>query len=312
MNTSLPINQAIEKFEDYLKGQKHPLLTVSTYIKNVCYFRDWLKDNSITTKTAEQIFKEDVTEYLIHLAKNGSGRPYTFSNSSNTGLGATTLKKKLAAIRKFSLFLLESGYHKTDFTNGIKSPRIPKREPAFLNQQEYKLLLYEAQQRGKIRDFAILMVLLQCGLRESELIKLTLEDLDLEKRELHLRNRKGGVDTDIPLPSPAIEALKKWLAIRNLINENIDHRRIFVSKTNKPLDERAIRYLVKYYMKKAGIKKQASTHTLRHTFGAFKSAKNVDLKTLQYWMGHKSPETTLHYLHLVKKRAPELMEATTL
>jgi site-specific recombinase XerD len=65
-------------------------------------------------------------------------------------------------------------------------------------------------------------------------------------------------------------------------------------------------------MTKAGIGKQASAHTLRHTFGAFKSAKNVDLKTLQYWMGHRRAETTLHYLHLVKKRAPELMEATAL
>ena len=116
------------------------------------------------------------------------------------------------------------------------------------------------------------------------------------------------MDTDIPLPTPAVEALTPWIALRPVTQLT----RVFLSKTKRPLDERSIRYLVKYYMRKAGIKKQASAHTLRHTFGAFKSAKNVDLKTLQYWMGHKSPETTLHYLHLVKKRAPELMEATTL
>ncbi len=306
---SITIDEAIEKFKDYLTGQKHPPLTITTYTKNVQYWKEWLERNVMLTQI-EELSKEDVTEYLIALAKKGDGRPYNLSNTnSSSGLGATTLKKKLAAIRKFSLFLVDSKYHTVDITYGIKSPRIPKREPAFLNQQEYKTLLYEAQSRGKKRDYAILMTLLQCGLRENELVKLTLEDVDLEKKELHLRNRKGGVDTDIPLPSPAVEALEKWLEVRP--NEN-QHNQTFLSKTNRPLDERAIRYLVKFYMKRAGIKKQASAHTLRHTFGAFKSAKNVDLKTLQYWMGHKSPETTLHYLHLVKKRAPELMESTIL
>jgi integrase len=103
---------------------------------------------------------------------------------------------------------------------------------------------------------AILMILLQCGLRESELIKLTLADVDLEKREreLHLRNRKGGVDTDIPLPTPAVEAVSQWLSVRPATE--LEH--VFLSKTGKPLDERSSRYLVKYYMRKAGIKKQAS------------------------------------------------------
>ena len=303
----MTLDEALLKFEDYLTGQKHPVLTVTTYVKNVQYFREYLRENSLSTSVSE-LCREDVTEYLISLAKTGSGRPSLPSAKNTDGLSATTLKKKLAAIRKFSLFLLESGCHKADITAGIKSPRIAKREPAFLNQGEYKLLLYEAQRRGKARDYAILMILLQCGLRESELIKLTLEDVDLEKRELHLRNRKGGVDTDIPLPTPAVEAVSQWYSVRPATE--LTH--VFLSKTGRPLDERSIRYLVKYYMRKAGIKKQASAHTLRHTFGAFKSAKNVDLKTLQYWMGHKSPETTLHYLHLVKKRAPELMEATTL
>jgi site-specific recombinase XerD len=303
----MTLDEALIKFADYLTGQKHPVLTITTYVKNVQYFREYLRENSLSTKVSE-LCREDVTEYLLSLAKTGAGRSSPSTAKNTDGLSATTLKKKLAAIRKFSLYLLESGCHKVDITAGIKSPRISKREPAFLNQGEYKLLLYETQRRGKARDYAILMVLLQCGLRESELTKLTLQDMDLEKRELHLRNRKGGVDTDIPLPTPAIEAVSQWYSVRPAT----EYTHVFLSKTSKPLDERSIRYLVKYYMRKAGIKKQASAHTLRHTFGAFKSAKNVDLKTLQYWMGHKSPETTLHYLHLVKKRAPELMETTTL
>lgn len=306
--SSITIDEAIKRFCDYLTSQRYPQGTVITYLKDVGLWKAWLTQNSII-KHVDSLSKEDISEYLVHLSREGKGRPYLANgNGVNTGLSATTLKKKLAGLRKFSLFLLEEGYHEVNITSNIKSPRVPKKEPVFLNQQEYKSLLYEAQRRDRPRDVAILMTLLQCGLREGELVRLDLADVDLIKRELSVRGRKGGVDTDIPLVEAAVEALREWLEAR----PEVSHTRVFISKSTKPLSERAIRYLVKYYMKKAGIRKQASTHTLRHTFGAWKSAKNADLKTLQYWMGHKRPETTLHYLHLVKKRAPELMEQTSL
>ena len=303
---TITIDEAIIKFRDHLTSLRHPLLTITTYLKDIKYWRAWLQNNSIITKVSD-LTRDDLTEYLTHLSKEAPGRPYI--NSNEVGISANTLKKKLAALKKFAIFLVEAEYQTINITAGIKSPRVPKKEPAFLNQQEYKALLYEAQRRDRPRDYALLMTFLQCGLRESEMVKLALPDVDLlEKRELHLTGRKGGVDTDIPLPTPAVEALSKWLAVRS----QVDHDRVFISKTGRPLDERAIRYIVRCYMNKAGIRKQASTHTLRHSFAAWKSAKNVDLKTLQYWMGHKRPETTLQYLHLVKKRAPELMEATSL
>lgn len=308
LHKGITIDEAIRRFRDHLTAGGYPPLTIATYLSDVSYWRAWLKQTSIIRNVSD-LTKEDISEYLVHLAKNGQGRPYQNGNGNKNGLSAVTLKKKLAGLRKFTLFLVEQGYLETNITTSIKSPKVPRKEPVFLNQQEYKALLYEAQSRGRPRDFALLMTLIQCGLREGELVRLDLADCDLPKKELHLRGRKGGVDTDIPLVEAAVDALAQWLAVR----PKVEHTRVFVSsRSGKPLDERAIRYLVKYYMKRAGIRKQASTHTLRHTFGAFKSAKNVDLKTLQYWMGHKRPETTLHYLHLVKKRAPELMEQTAL
>ncbi len=306
ITTTNTIDHAIQRFQAHLEAMKHPTKTVRSYCNDLVYWRRWLKDNSIVEQVSGLV-KEDVAEYLMYLGREAPGRQVN-GKGPQMGLAASSIKRKLAALRKFSTYLLEQEYHAVDITAGSKSPRVPKKEPAFLNQQEYKALLYEAQKKGKARDEAILMTLIQCGLREGELVKLSLPDLSLEKREVRLRGRKGNVDTDIPLATPAVDALSKWLAVR----PQVEHDRVFISKTGRPLDERAIRYMVNYYMKKAGIRKQASAHTLRHTFGAFKSAKNVDLKTLQYWMGHKSAETTLHYLHLVKKRAPELMEATSL
>jgi site-specific recombinase XerD len=303
--TTITIDEAITRFATELVTRKHPAKTVDTYHRDLLYWRTWLTENTIS-QTVTQLSRDDITEYLSHLARDGEGRAK--GAGATQGLSATTLKKKLAAFRKFAAYCVDQGYHFLDITAGIKSPRAPRKEPAFLTQHEYKALLYEAQRRNKPRDYAILMTLLQCGLRESELVRLTLSDVNLDRRELTVKGRKGGVDTDIPLPTPAIDALVRWFDVR----PEVPTDRVFISKTGKPLDERTIRYLVRYYIKKAGITKPASTHTLRHTFGSQKANKGVDIAQLQYWMGHKRKETTLTYIHLIKKRAPELMEASAL
>jgi integrase/recombinase XerC len=296
------LEQAISAFEAHLIRSSYADATVRTYGRDIVYWRRWLIENA-SVENVRQLEREDIAEYLASLSSSSSSLDFPTKRRS-----ATTIKKKLAALRKFAAFVFEEGYHDRDITAGVKSPRVARREPAFLNQHEYRALLFEAQRRNKPRDYAILMTFLQTGVREGELVRLELEDLDRDRRELSVKRRKGGVDTVIPLSSPVIDALLSWLSVRPTAVAG----RLFISKTGRPLSERLIRHLVRYYMARAGIRKQASTHTLRHTFGAFKSAKNVDLKTLQYWMGHRRAETTLHYLHLVKKRAPELMEATAL
>lgn len=305
----ITIDKAIQRFADYLYAQRYASKTIESYTADLGYWRKWLEKNSVIT-LVKQLVREDLTEYLIYLSKECQGRSYLDSSNGQLErpLAATTLKKKIAAFRKFAAFLTDCGSHTHNIALGIKTPRIPHKEPSFLSELEYKALLYESWRRGKPRDYAIIVTLLQTGIREGELVRLSLDDVDLNLKKMTVKNRKGGIDTVIPLVAVAVKALSQWLAVR----PKGDNQQVFISKTGKPLIERTIRYLVKYYMRKAKIKKQVSVHTLRHTFGAFKSAKNVDLKTLQYWMGHKRVETTLHYLHLIKKQAPELMEATAL
>ncbi|TAK36779.1 MAG: hypothetical protein EPO21_01585 [Chloroflexota bacterium] len=296
--------QAIERFRLHLETTKHPPRTVRDYTDDLILWNRWLTDNSFVEQVA-QLSRDDVTEYLSYLAREHTGRA---SNDGQKGVAASTLKRKLAALRKFAAFLVEEGYHIANVTQNIKGPRVPRKEPVFFNQQEYKAILFEAQRRDKPRDYAILMTFIQTGIREGELCNLRLSDLDLTRHELTVRGRKGGVDTDIPLNSQAMDALNRWLEKRP--EATTDH--LFLSKTSKPLTDRSVRYLVKSYIRRAGIKKLASVHTLRHTFGSHKANMGVDIAQLQYWMGHKRKETTLTYIHLIKKRAPELMEQTAL
>lgn len=136
--------------------------------------------------------------------------------------------------------------------------------------------------------------------------------MDLNTREIRLTRRKGGVDTTLPMPSVLVEALKAYLAVR----PEVESRALFLTKSNQPFaSTRAIRALVKRSLKKAQVlqrKPRAGTHTLRHTFGSHKASQGVDIAQLQYWMGHKKKETTYRYIHQVRKKAPELMEATSL
>lgn len=302
-DTKTSINEGIVRFQHYLQASKLAPKTVADYVADVTAWRKWLSQNSII-EAVEQIVRDDVTDYLFFLGGQ-TARP---ASDTQTGLAAATIKRRLAALRSFASFLLDSGMNAKNIAIGVRSPRSSPKEPSFLGQHEYKALLYEAQRRHRPRDYAILMTFLQTGIRVGELCRLTLRDLFLDRRELLVRQRKGGVDTDIPLNSVAVDALREWLSVRPATAADT----LFLSKNVRPLTERAIRYLVKSYLRRAGIRKQASVHTLRHTFGSHKANKGVDIAQLQYWMGHKRRETTLTYIHLIKKRAPELMEATAL
>ncbi len=111
------------------------------------------------------------------------------------------------------------------------------------------------------------MLFLQAGLRVSELVALSVDDIDLENGLLHVRQSKGKKDRNIPLETQAIDSLKKYLAVRESDPECIS---FFVARNGTSLDVRSVRYLAAKYMKKAGIKKKARVHTLRHTYGTHK------------------------------------------
>ena len=142
------------------------------------------------------------------------------------------------------------------------------------------------------RDYAILQVFLQTGIRVSELAHLTLEDVDLIKPAITVRG-KGSVEREIALEKRGVQALKNYLAVRPESLSEV----IFLNYKGEPISERGIRKLVVKYRKKAGITKQASCHTLRHTFATYKAEKGSPFQ-LQQWLGHANLNTTQIYVHL--------------
>jgi site-specific recombinase XerD len=220
-----------------------------------------------------------------------------------------TRVRKLAAIRKFFTFLEENRILAANPAHAVKGARREEKEPNILFKEQYKALLYEAS--DNIRDYAIIQTFLQTGIRLSELVNLCVEDVDLEHRILTVRQGKGKKDRQIPLVDDVLKALRNYLRYRNteLI---LDDETFFLAKNGTSMNVSTVKYLVAKYVKKAGIRKKVSVHTLRHTFGAHKADKHMSLATLQELMGHKKKETTLKYIHLAKTNLRQEMVQTAL
>jgi integrase/recombinase XerD len=145
------------------------------------------------------------------------------------------------------------------------------------------------------RDFAIVMLFLQTGLRVSELVNLKLSDVDLVSKELTIRQGKGRKDRVVPLVGQAFAALKAYLAVRD---KGSEYEEVFLARNGTSMDPRTVCYRIKQYYEEAGIRKKASVHTLRHTFATHQIHNGLKINQLKEVLGHRKMETTYKYVHL--------------
>jgi site-specific recombinase XerD len=254
-----------------------------------------VEKNRVDFDTPTRFDRADIEGFMQYLAAQ-----------RRTGV---TRVRKLAAIRKFFTFLEENKILAANPANTVKGARREEKEPNILFKEQYKALLYEASDH--IRDYAIIQTFLQTGIRLSELVNLRVEDIDFEHRILTVRQGKGKKDRHIPLVDEAVKALRNYYRYRTtqLI---LDDAIFFLAKNGTSLNVSTVKYTVAKYVKKAGIRKKVSVHTLRHTFGAHKADKHMSLASLQTLMGHKKKETTLKYIHLAKTNLRQEMAETAL
>ena len=287
--------QSLELFLRALQGQNYSPKTLRAYGDDLHQFLAWVEKNRVDLDIPTRFSRGDIEGFMQYLAAQRM-----------TGV---TRVRKLAAIRKFFAFLEENSILAANPAHTVKGARREEKEPNILYKEQYKALLYEAS--DNIRDYAIIQTFLQTGIRLSELANLRVDEVDFEHRILTVRQGKGKKDRQIPLVDDAVKALRNYLRYRNtqLI---VDDEIFFLAKNGTSLNVSTVKYTVAKYVKKAGIRKKASVHTLRHTFGAHKADKNMSLATLQELMGHKKKETTLKYIHLAKTNLRQEMVQTAL
>jgi len=287
--------QSLHLFLRALQGQNYSPKTLRAYGDDLSQFLAWVEQNRVDWDSPTRFARGDIEGFMQYLAAKR--------------LTGVTRVRKLAAIRKFFAFLEENSILAANPAHTVKGARREEKEPTILYKEQYKALLFEAS--DNIRDYAIIQTFLQTGIRLSELVSLRVEEVDLEHRNLTVRQGKGKKDRQIPLVDDVLKALRNYLRYRNtqLI---LDDDTFFLAKNGTSLNVSTVKYLVAKYVKKAGIRKRVSVHTLRHTFGAHKADKHMSLATLQELMGHKKKETTLKYIHLAKTNLRAEMVQTAL
>jgi len=219
------------------------------------------------------------------------------------GFASFTRKRKVVAIRSFLSFLYQDGYIDTNIAKKVVLPFTESSLPHVLTKTEYDRI--RSACADDPRDAAIIELLLQTGIKLSELTRLTLDDLEFENRKdsgeknsgfIRILGSRGKKERMIPLNAKACLTLNNYLDIRKDAGSNI----LFLNRFGEPLGERGVQKMLRKYLKKAGIGK-ASIHTLRHTFGAQHIAKGTSLKTIQEVMGYKDARSTSVYQTLAKE-----------
>jgi integrase/recombinase XerD len=208
----------------------------------------------------------------------------------------------LVAVKGFFRFLKEDGCVVNNPAEGLRYAKEPHRLPRnVLTPQECRTIMEAPDTQTLIgyRDRTILEVLYATGVRKSELMSLSLEDLNLEEELLWIRAGKGARDRVVPLSRIACSFLETYLkGIRPQLLRGGQSRQVFISLQARPLGRSAISYLVDKYAKRAGIQRHVTCHVWRHSCASHLVQNQANLRHVQEMLGHRSLATTERYLHL--------------
>ncbi len=208
-----------------------------------------------------------------------------------------TVARKLSSLRSFFRFLCREGYIKTNPILMLSSPKLEKRLPSFMTEDEVGRLINAAgakssQDLAGLRDRAILEVFYSSGLRISELVGLNLEDIDFISGILKIRG-KGKKERIVPVGETALLAVRKY---REKIKKQPEA--VFLNNHGRRLSARGVRFILVKYLKASGAKPGVCAHTFRHSFATHILNRGADLRTVQELLGHANLSSTQIYTHL--------------
>jgi integrase/recombinase XerC len=227
----------------------------------------------------------------------------------NSDYSRSTTARKLATLRSFYKYLVRIGRVETSPVSVIRTPRLSKRLPEFLDVRQVDKLLDapDAQTLLGARDKAILETIYSAGMRISEVVGVNIEDLDEFGGALRVRG-KGKKERLAPLGSKALSAIRWYLRMRNEELGHAENGALFLNRSGKRISDRSIRRKLNKYMTEAGIAKHISPHTLRHSFATHMLNAGADLRSVQEMLGHENLSTTQIYTHLSTRRLREVYD----
>jgi integrase/recombinase XerD len=222
----------------------------------------------------------------------------------DAGLSANSSARSLVAVRMFFKFMMTEGEITENVASVIESPKLWKRLPNYLTEEEIDRLLNapDIDTPIGIRDRAILETFYACGARVSEVAALTVDSVQLEMRYVKCYG-KGSKERIVPLGRPAAEWIRYYLdTVRPELAQASEDNQLFLNKRGRGMHRNTLWALVKHYVEEARIRKNVSPHTLRHSFATHLLENGADLRAVQELLGHASIVTTQIYTHVERER----------
>lgn len=300
----------LNKSQNTVKEYNYDL---NTFLKYILYHFKMtneknLKQISIRNMSLETVSKitlDDIHSFLFYL-----------TNTYNSK--AATRARKVSSIRVFFNYLCnKAGLIEKNPAQNLETPKLDKRIPKYLTLDDSKKLLEavnDMDDRNKERDYAIITLFLNCGMRLSELVGINIKDINFNDQKLNVIG-KGNKERTIYLNSACMNAVNKYLAVRPHDNVKYDSKdALFLSERRERISNRTVQYIVKQELKRAGLDtNKYSVHKLRHTAATLMyKYGNVDIRALQELLGHESIATTEIYTHVDNSQIRNAVESNPL
>jgi integrase/recombinase XerD len=285
----------LKAFLSYLrveKGLAHN--TLQAYGRDLARFAAFV---SARQRRPAEATRDDVLDFLTDLYRRG--------------LESRSVNRYLVTLRNFFRFALAEGWTAADPTLHLESPRTRRDLPAYLSVAQVRRLL-EQPDRSRphgVRDRAMLELMYATGMRVSELVGLTIDDLDLAAGCVRCRG-KGNRERLVPLGREAVRAIETYLQqARATLLKGRRSPFLFIRAGGKPLSRVQFWRLVRRYGRQAGLPQGLWPHRLRHSFATHLLERGADLRAVQTMLGHADISTTQVYTHVVRERLKQVYRA---
>jgi integrase/recombinase XerD len=283
----------LDQFMGHLKVERGLARnTIEAYSRDLIGFVEFLNQRHLSPTNVKQ---EDLVSFIAE---------------KRTHLSARSLARCLVSLRMFYRFLVSEGKVAINPARLLGIPKLYQHLPHVLTRDEVEVLLAQPDQNttmGK-RDTAMLEVLYATGLRASELIGLRTADITLEGGYLRTIG-KGSKERIVPMGSKAIDALKRYMTdSKGSLLKKGTSPYLFLNSRGGRLTRQGLWKILKGYVRKAGINKTITPHTLRHSFATHLLEGGADLRSVQVMLGHADISTTQIYTHVAMERLKEVHE----
>lgn len=286
----------VQGFLKFLETEKgYTPNTIAAYQTDLTQFLQSLPKDQESQKIDSwaEVKQSTLTDYVDRISNSGE-------------YAASTVARKVAAIKSFFHYLMAKGEIKKDPTYSLDSPKVRKRLPKAITLAEIdRLLQAPAAENGPKaqRDMALLEMLYASGMRVTELVSLNLSDVDLDPGQggtVRVKGKKANIKARIiPISASAAEVIKDYINNgREQLTIDQNTEALFLNHRGQRLTRQGLWLIIKQYVEAVGISADVTPHTLRHSFAAHKLSQGQSLQDIQKLLGHANISTTQVYIHI--------------